>query len=70
MNTAQARNVSVMVDELAERPATVDAFEMWVARNRPGMSLERKEGGGYESTALQAEWLAFAAGWAFRGMLP
>lgn len=58
-----------MVDELAKRPATVESFETWVARNRPGMPLERKESGGYASTALQAEWLAFAAGWAFRGML-
>ncbi len=70
MSTAQARNVSAMVDKLTKRPATVDAFETWVVRNRPGMSLEHKEGGGYASTALQAEWLAFAAGWAFRGMLP
>jgi len=70
MNTTQVRNVLAMVDELTPRPATADVFETWVARNRPGMSLERKEGGGYASTALQAEWLAFAAGWAFRGMLP
>ena len=70
MSTAQTHSVSAMVDALTKRPATVDAFETWVARNRPGMSLERKEGGVYASTALQAEWLAFAAGWAFRGMLP
>lgn len=70
MSTAQACNASATGNELAERSETVDAFETWVVRNRPRMSLERKESGGYASTPLQAEWLAFAAGWAFRGMLP
>ena len=69
MRAEQTRITAALNTPPAERPATVEAFETWVRRNRPGMSLERKDGGIYASTALQAEWLAFAAGWAFRGML-
>jgi len=54
----------------ATRPTTREAFELWVQRNRPAQPLERTEGGTYASASLQAEWLAYAAGWAARGLLP
>lgn len=47
-----------------------EAFETWVKRNRPSTPLEYDESGSYTHPNLQIEWLAYAAGWAFRGIQP
>jgi len=55
---------------MTRRHSPREAFEAWIMRNRPTTSLKYDESGAYIHPNLQVEWLAYAAGWAIRGIQP